>query len=625
MRLKFNLGAVMTNASDLSNGAWTSATLQLNVTDWEGVYTGTDIAVGDSVWLDTSGYEPGTLTQYEITAIGTRTASAATVTVVFLTTDHAAPDLSYAIGARAVVSRPGLRDLCPVPSPGTQQVPDKLAFYLLNANSQILGSDAQTHASGITRDGQDRVTGFTIGSDNYVVSYGANGLSTITKNGQAHITAVYTAGKITSFNLVQEGGETVVIDWIPGLGQVATISLNTLAAINPANDPLANPNYPAAPPWEFGSSNWTHCLDFGSVFMCDDLGTHGMIVFYTAAGHSAPNATMLAAFDLAKRQWQRLGRRSLPNDSLNLGANAYPGVYDPTWGDYNGAASEWGAFAQPGYNPPAGSHAYGGMTYRPANKAGNTGGQILYPLNASGGSGGNGARGSWVWDSDTELWERSTNLRPDPGGATVGGTEYFESVDAAFALNVANSTWLMTLDWFDWPTKTWTRRYSATTQYSIGLSGLSFAHQSASLYCIADVNNGALRFYAAPVDKVAAGTTWAWSELTVTNSSGDAIPTVHWIWHDTKQCFYGAGYQPSQGHYLYKLTPPGTTQAQCLSGTWVLTRETLGGESLVFKNANGVDADIYNLGFLNYSKKLDCLFWMSPYVGGPVQVVVPGA
>lgn len=623
MRLKFSLGAVMINASDLSSGAWTSAALQLSVTDWEGVYVGTDISVGDSVWLDTSGYEPGTMTQYEVTALGARTASSATVTVAFLPTDHAAPDLSYALGSRAVVSRPGLRDLSPVPSPGTQQIPDKLAFYLLNANSQLLGHEPQAHATGVTYDGTDRVTGWTSGADVYVVTYGANGLSAITKNGQPFITANYTAGKITSFNLVQDGGETVVVDWIPGLGQVATVSQNTLNAINPASDPLANPAYPATPPWE-RTAAWSHCLDFGSVIMCDGIGTHGTIMFYAAAGHSACNPTMWAGYDLATRTWRRVGRRTLPNDDMHLGLEAYPGLLDPVWGDYIGSAAGWGAFAQPGYNPPAGSHAYGGLTYRPAAKAGNSGGQILYPLNATGGTAGNASRGSWIWDADTELFERSANLRPAAGGATVGGTEYFENIDSAFALNTSGSTWLMTLDWFDWASKTWTRRNSETTLYNVGLSGLSLAHQSASLYIICDVNGGAIKLFAAPVDKVAAGATWAWSELTVVNNSGDAIPTVAWVWHDTRQCYYGAGYQPSQGHYLYKLAPPGVTQAECLSGTWTITRETIAGEALVFLDGNGTSTSINNLGFLTYSKKLDCLFWMSNYVGGPVQALRPG-
>lgn len=485
------------------------------------------------------------------------------------------------------------------------------------------GATVQPHATDITYDGTGRVTGWTSGSDVYVVTYGANGLSAITKNGQAHITANYTAGKIVSFNWVQGGGETVVIDWIPGLGQVATVSQNTLAAINPASDPLANPNYPATPPWE-RTAAWTHCLDFGSVIMCDDIGTHGTIMFYAAAGHSACNPTMWVGYDLAQRTWRRVGRRTLPNDDMHLGLEAYPGLLDPVWGDYIGSAAGWGAFAQPGYNPPAGSHAYGGLTYRPAAKAGNAGGQILYPLNATGGTAGNASRGSWIWDADTELFERSANLRPAAGGATVGGTEYFESIDSAFALNTANSTWLMTLDWFDWSSKTWTRRNSQTTLYNVGLSGLSLAHQSASLYIICDVNGGAIKLYAAPVDKVAAGTAWAWSELTVVNSSGDAIPTVAWVWHDTKQCYYGAGYQPSQGHYLYKLTTPGTTQAQCLSGAWTITRETIAGEALVFLNGNGTSTGFNNLGFLTYSRKLDCLFWMSNYVGGPVQALQPG-
>ena len=195
MRLKFNLGAVMTNGSDLSGGAWTSATLTLAVTDWEGVYIGTGVAVGDSVWVDTGAFEPGTLTQYKIAALGARTASSVTVTAAFVATDHSAPDLSYCIGARAVIARPGGKDLLPVLSPGTQQMPDKFAFYLLNANAAALGLGPS--ATGITVT-NGRVVSWTVGTDAFAAIYGAAGLTTINRNGQPYVVVTYTNGLPTA-------------------------------------------------------------------------------------------------------------------------------------------------------------------------------------------------------------------------------------------------------------------------------------------------------------------------------------------------------------------------------------------------------------------------------------------
>lgn len=619
MKPTYSLSGSLTGATQ-AGGVWETAQLTLNVSDKEGVWLLAGAAIGDIAYIDTSAYSSGTFAAYRVTSIVSRVGNVMVVNATY-NEAGAAPDLSYCVGEAVVVTRPGKGGALTVPAPRAQGLADKLPFSLLGASMQALATPVGAANVAFTN---GKLTSLTIRGAAYVLAYGANGLTSITKDGQPYMTVNYVAGQVSSFNLVSaEGVPPVVIDWIPGLAQVATVSQNTLAAIDPKNDPLANPNYPGTPPWE-RSAAWIHCLDFGSVIMCDDIGTHGTIMFYSAAGHSACNPTMWAGYDIAKRTWSRIGKRPLPTDDMYLGLDSYPGLLDPIWGDYIGAAEGWGAFAQPGYNPPAGSHAYGGLTYRPAAKAGNAGGQILYPLNATGGTAGNASRGSWIWDADTELFERSANLRPVSGGATVGGTEYFESIDSAFALNTAGSTWLMTLDWFDWSSKTWTRRNSQTTLYNVGLSGLSLAHQSASLYIICDVNGGAIKLFAAPVDKVAAGTVWAWSELTVVNSSGDAIPTVAWVWHDTQQCYYGAGYQPSQGHYLYKLAPPGVTQAECLSGTWTITRQTIAGEALVFLDGNGTSTSINNLGFLTYSKKLDCLFWMSNYVGGPVQALQPG-
>lgn len=418
-------------------------------------------------------------------------------------------------------------------------------------------------------------------------------------------------------------GRNYYPSWAPAAGEIKSISLNTLADIDPKNDPLANPNYPAAAPWE-ASAAWIHCLDYGSAVMADDIGPLGTLMFYAGAGHSACNPTMWCGFDLSDRTWKRVGKRSLPNDAMASGLSGYPGVLDSTWGDYDGSASAWGAFAQPGYNPPAGSHAYAGYAYRPAVKAGNAGGEVLWPMNPTGANSGTTARGAWVWDADTGLFTRSANLRSAAGGSTVGGSQYFDAQDAAFALNVVGSLYLDHLDWFDWPTKTWTRRSSQNATLYANLTGVALAHQVANLYIVCVDDAGTLKFYAAPIDKVIAGTPWSWTQLTVSVDAGITNPTTSWCWHPLHGCWYAVDAEPNS-HYLYKLTAPSNVQAAALAGTWTISREVLAGEGLYCKNANGANASIEDFRFLNYSIKTHCLLWISPYVAGVVQAIRPGA
>jgi len=421
------------------------------------------------------------------------------------------------------------------------------------------------------------------------------------------------------------GGLHLLPSWIPAVGACVSIGLNTLEAINPSADPLANPNYPSAAPWE-RSAGWMHCLDYGGVIMADDVGQYGSLMFYGAAGHSACNPTMWCGFDLASQQWSRVGKRSLPNDDMYLGLDAYPGVLDAIWGDYDGSASAWGAFAQPGYNPPAGAHSYAGLAYRPAAKAGNAKGQMLYPLNATGATAGTAARGSWIWDADSELFSRSSNLRPAAGGATVGGTQYFESIDTAFAINAAGSLWLQTLDCFDWDTTTWTRRYSATADFYADLSAISFAHPSALLYIMCDPVSGSdptHRMWAAPVDKVKAGTSWTWAALTVELAPGaDWPPTASWCYHAEKNAWYAVSGVPGS-HDLWKLTAPSDTQAGALSGTWIVSKHVFTGDGLYCKDAAGTTTTVGQFRSLTYSRRAKCLLWISPYIGGVVQAIRP--
>lgn len=200
MKLKYNLGLVLDNASDLSAGAWTSAQIDITVSDYEGVYDGTFILVGDYVIVDTGSYESGTITKYLVTSIVSKNSSTAKLNVSLVANDTAAPDLSYCVGSRGIVSRPSALGVLSVISPNIQQIVDKFSFYTNNENLSILESNLkEKNVSSITYDGSGKVLSFNLGSDAYSVTYGANGVSAITKNGSPYVNLTYNgSGQLTS-------------------------------------------------------------------------------------------------------------------------------------------------------------------------------------------------------------------------------------------------------------------------------------------------------------------------------------------------------------------------------------------------------------------------------------------
>lgn len=193
MKSKFNLACTLSAASDTSGGAWTVAQIDLVVADNDGVWLGTDVAVGDVVILDTGSFEPGTVTEYMVSSFIQRAASAVRLSVTLRTTDHAAPDLSYAIGSRGYLARPtASRGLVSVPSPGTQGLPDKLSFSGHNRNAALL--DMPVGATEIVL-ANGRLSTWKVGGHAFAATYGANGLESVTRGGVPYLSITYTNGQ----------------------------------------------------------------------------------------------------------------------------------------------------------------------------------------------------------------------------------------------------------------------------------------------------------------------------------------------------------------------------------------------------------------------------------------------
>jgi hypothetical protein len=106
--------------------------------DNEGVFTGFDITVGDVVAVDTSMYEPGTFTFYQVTNVITPDVSNPEIELTYLEINNNSwgpPDLYSLFGFPSTIARPSpIHGLLPVVSKDTQGVSDKFTEYVQNFN-----------------------------------------------------------------------------------------------------------------------------------------------------------------------------------------------------------------------------------------------------------------------------------------------------------------------------------------------------------------------------------------------------------------------------------------------------------------------------------------------------------
>ncbi len=102
------------------------------------MFSPTDVAIGDIIVLDTSTYETGTITRYEVISIlATGSDNVQAIILYEPDNDNIDPglDLSYVLGTDGFIARPTPNySLLPVPSPGIQLLSDKLSFYIHNYN-----------------------------------------------------------------------------------------------------------------------------------------------------------------------------------------------------------------------------------------------------------------------------------------------------------------------------------------------------------------------------------------------------------------------------------------------------------------------------------------------------------
>jgi hypothetical protein len=132
---RVNLSAV----TELSAGTMLSWRGTFSFLDNTGAYLGTNVTVGDTIVLDTSGYEPGTYTSFTITAVSAKSFNSFTVDFTYDTANAnttGAPDVSGSVGIAGLVTRRSPnKSLSGMPFPGLQLLPDSFASQVVNDNT----------------------------------------------------------------------------------------------------------------------------------------------------------------------------------------------------------------------------------------------------------------------------------------------------------------------------------------------------------------------------------------------------------------------------------------------------------------------------------------------------------
>ena len=136
----FNGQITLNNSGQIND---TDFDLEFSFIDYEGVWGGTDLQIGDQVYLDTSGLIPGTVSRYAVISINPLTTFSNVLCTVRFNDNTSVIDPAYAIGISSFASRPTpLLTFNTVASPGVQQLPDKFSWYPTNSNVEEYDSAA---------------------------------------------------------------------------------------------------------------------------------------------------------------------------------------------------------------------------------------------------------------------------------------------------------------------------------------------------------------------------------------------------------------------------------------------------------------------------------------------------
>lgn len=113
--------------------------------------------------------------------------------------------------------------------------------------------------------------------------------------------------------------------WVNNIasGTWAAISQNTLADVNPAKDPSANPNHPNGAPWRGNTDQGSVVTTWNGGAFATNYGTHGSLLAF-GGGHKDYYGSEVYAFDMASRLWKRVSKPYSGSLNWPYASTAYP-------------------------------------------------------------------------------------------------------------------------------------------------------------------------------------------------------------------------------------------------------------------------------------------------------------
>jgi hypothetical protein len=387
-------------------------------------------------------------------------------------------------------------------------------------------------------------------------------------------------------------------DWVPPPGSIASISLNTLASLDPC------PLFPCT--WS-GTVGQRGVFAYSGGAYARDCGPYGAYVM-TGGGHGDYHGNEVYLFALHERKWRRLSE-PYPSNGLGRGRERgapaaaraelqrYWPTFDPLYGDYDGATPEQ-------------MHTYDFIDVLPADAGGGPQGSLIRLIGTACGRAAYNFRGTHVCDLASGRWSRYALC--DASGVAGGGA--YDAKRKRFYLLVAPaSSPSEHVFHLDTGTRRWTRTHTASpVQLSIESSANMYPPADLLLY-VQGFAHRAPVVWALPLAGAGAA---RWTRLSTTgpapvraNGSSRGLGLEFCPLDGALYCVPG-GKQTQ----LWKLTPP---RMEALTGTWTWSAEQLEGQ--VSARGGGMT---YNR--LRWADPVRSLIWVDG-IRGDVQLVRPHA
>jgi hypothetical protein len=325
-------------------------------------------------------------------------------------------------------------------------------------------------------------------------------------------------------------------------------------------------------------------------------------------------------------------------------ATYYPsGPYDTAYAEVIGESTAISAlYRQPGKRFPLVGHTAFSLVLVPAYASATKRGTLLPLTRPAGRCNSTDMTSHHKYLRDQAEWRRTHNTMPT-NVANGGGACFFGgTVGKVFSWARSSSGAQAIIDVYDPILDRYTPRTAGGSVFPItmDLGGGVIPHLDTGLFIvvvptnssdvITYVNATKQRFFAAPAATVAAGSTFVWTELTVSASSWpvtvDTAPYARangWTYADRDGvCYAINGLHGSTT--LWKLHKP--TSGDPLTGTWTIDTETFTGTTLQnydqIGNVSNV-TQIYNRLF--YMKKAGCLAYRNTWIESRIQAITPAA